>query len=106
MFPGLWRFAARHRRMVARELSRSFDRTRFVDALRRLVPEIEDQDLVPGGAGVRAQAVMPSGDLVHDFMWIERPGAVHVLNAPSPAATASLAIGSEIARRARAALAA
>ncbi|HEX9886725.1 MAG TPA: L-2-hydroxyglutarate oxidase [Longimicrobiales bacterium] len=103
-FVGLWRFAARHRRMVGRELARSFDRRRFVDALRRLVPEITAGDLVPGGSGVRAQAVLPSGELVHDFLWIERPGAVHVLNAPSPAATASLAIGSEIARRARKAL--
>jgi L-2-hydroxyglutarate oxidase len=103
-FVGLWRFAARHRRMAGRELARSFDRRRFVDALRRLVPEITAGDLVPGGSGVRAQAVLPSGELVHDFLWIERPGAVHVLNAPSPAATASLAIGSEIARRARKAL--
>jgi L-2-hydroxyglutarate oxidase len=106
LFPGLWRFALRHRRMVARELTRSFRRGRFIDALRRLVPELRADDLVPGGAGVRAQAVLPSGDFVQDFHWIERSGAVHVLNAPSPAATASLAIGSEIARRARRALAA
>ncbi len=99
-FPGLWRFALRHPRMVGRELGQSFDRRRFVGALRRLVPEVRSEDLVPGGAGVRAQAVLPSGDLVHDFLWVERPGAVHVINAPSPAATASLAIGEEIARRA------
>jgi L-2-hydroxyglutarate oxidase len=104
LFPGLWRFALKHRRMVTRELARSLSKARFVEALRRLVPEVGDDDLVPGGAGVRAQAVLPDGEFVHDFHWIERPGAVHVLNAPSPAATASLAIGSEIARRARRAL--
>ena len=82
---------------MARELAQSMSRRRFLEALRRLVPELEGDDLVPGGAGVRAQGVLPSGDFVHDFHWIERRGAVHVLSAPSPAATASLAIGSEIA---------
>lgn len=99
-YPGLWRFAFRHRRMVARELAQSFDRRRFVAALRRLIPEIEDDDLVPGGAGVRAQAVLPSGDFVHDFLWLQGGGAVHAVNTPSPAATASLSIGAEVARRA------
>ncbi|MGD8320595.1 MAG: L-2-hydroxyglutarate oxidase, partial [Gemmatimonadota bacterium] len=103
-FPGLWRFAGRHRGMVIRELAQSFDRARFVRALRRLVPEVGDDDLVPGGSGVRAQAVLPSGDFVHDFLWIEGPGAVHVINAPSPAATASLAIGDEVAHKALSAL--
>lgn len=101
-YPGLWRFVLRHPRMVARELGQSFDRRRFVRALRRLVPDIEEDDLRPGGSGVRAQAVLPNGDFVHDFLWVDGPGAVHVINAPSPAATASLAIGEEIARRARA----
>jgi len=99
-YPGLWRFAVRNRRMVARELGQSLDRRRFIAALRRLIPEIQDTDLVPGGAGVRAQAMLPSGDFVHDFLWIDGPGAVHVVNAPSPAATASLVIGEEIADRA------
>ena len=99
-YPGLWRFAAKHRRMVVRELRQSFDRRLFVAALRRLVPEIQDDDLVPGGAGVRAQAMLPSGDFVHDFVWIQGDGAVHAVNAPSPAATASLAIGGEVADRA------
>jgi L-2-hydroxyglutarate oxidase len=103
-FPGLWRFAVRHRRMVARELSQSFDRARFVRALRRLIPEIAEGDLVPGGSGVRAQAMLPTGEFVHDFLWIEGEGAIHAVNAPSPAATASLSIGREIARRARALL--
>jgi L-2-hydroxyglutarate oxidase len=104
LFSGLWRFVFRHRRMISRELAQSMSRRRFLAALQRLIPEIEDGDVVAGGAGVRAQAMLPSGDFVHDFSWIERPGAVHVLNAPSPAATASLAIGSEIASRAKAAL--
>ncbi len=103
-FPGLWRFVARHRHMVARELAQSFDRRRFVAALRRLVPEIRDDDLVPGGSGVRAQGMLASGQLVEDFEWIERPGAVHVISAPSPAATASLVIGEEVARKVRTAL--
>ena len=96
--------------MVARELAQSFDRRRFVRALQRLVPEITAADLAPPPAGdephagVRAQAVLPSGEFVHDFLWMEEPGAVHVINAPSPAATASLSIGREVARRARALL--
>jgi len=100
-FPGLRRFLARHGRMAANELARSFSKRRFTDALRRLVPEIEPADLEPGGAGVRAQAMLPSGELVHDFLILERPRALHLLNAPSPAATASLAIGEELARRVR-----
>jgi L-2-hydroxyglutarate oxidase len=99
-FLGLWRFAGRHHRMIARELAQSFDRRRFVSALSRLVPEVGPDDLVPGGTGVRAQAVLPSGEFVHDFLWAESTGIVHAINAPSPAATASLAIGEEIARRA------
>lgn len=99
-FPGLWRFAFRHPQMVARELAQSVDRRRFVEALRRLVPEVGDDDLRPGSAGVRAQAVLSNGDFVHDFLWVEAPGAVHVVNAPSPAATASLVIGEEVAERA------
>jgi len=98
-FPGLRRFVTGHARMVASELARSFSRHRFADALRRLVPDVRDADLVHGGAGVRAQAVLPSGEFVHDFLWIERPDALHVLNAPSPAATAALAIAREIAGR-------
>lgn len=105
-FPGLWRFVGRHRRMVAEELLQSASPRRFARALQRLVPALEPRDLVAGHSGVRAQAVRPSGALVDDFLWEEGPGAVHVLNAPSPAATASLAIGHEVARRAASALAA
>lgn len=103
-FPGLWRFLARHPRMVRRELLQSALPSRFLASLRRLVPELEARDLIPGGSGVRAQAVLPNGEFVHDFLWIQRPGAVHVVNAPSPAATAALTIGREIAQRAGAAL--
>lgn len=70
-----------------------------MQSLQRLVPEITGDDLLPGPVGVRAQAMRPDGSFVDDFDFLERPGALHVLNAPSPAATASLAIGEEIAAR-------
>ena len=78
------------------ELRRSFSRELFCRSLQRLVPEIQPADLATGGSGVRAQAIAPEGELVQDFRLIARPNALHVLNAPSPAATASLAIGAEI----------
>jgi len=96
-FPGLWRFLNQHRRMCWEEMKRSFSRRLFCQALQRLVPEIRADDLAPGGAGVRAQAMSPQGELIHDFSLVRRPRALHVLNAPSPAATAALAIGGEIA---------
>jgi L-2-hydroxyglutarate oxidase len=96
-FPGLWRFLAKHKRMSWEELRRSFSRQLFCASLQRLVPDIRADDLSPGGAGVRAQAMSPDGNLVQDFCLLHRPRALHVLNAPSPAATASLAIGEEIA---------
>jgi L-2-hydroxyglutarate oxidase len=95
-FPGLWRFLARYPAMVRTELAQSFSHARFCRALQRLVPEIRPEDLAPGGAGVRAQAMSPAGELVQDFHLVRRDHALHVLNAPSPAATASLAIGEEI----------
>lgn len=99
-YPGLWRMAARYWRTGLAEQWRSLNKRAFVRALQRLVPEVQPKDLVPAGAGVRAQALDRSGRLVDDF-WIE-PGErmIHVLNAPSPAATASLMIGREIADRA------
>lgn len=96
---GFWRFVAVHRRMVARELRQSLSRRLFLASLQRLVPELQDADLQTGGAGVRIQAMQRDGGLVSDFLWIEAPGALHVLSAPSPAATASLEIGTEIATR-------
>jgi (S)-2-hydroxyglutarate dehydrogenase len=96
-FSGLWRFLAQHKRMSWEELRRSFSRRLFCESLQRLVPEIREEDLSPGGAGVRAQAMSPEGALVQDFCLLNRPQALHVLNAPSPAATAALAIGEDIA---------
>lgn len=95
-FPGLWRFLKRYPSVSWYELRRSFSRELFCESLQRLVPEIRVDDIEPGGAGVRAQAMMPSGDLVQDFLFAERPRALHLLNAPSPGATASLAIGAEV----------
>ena len=95
-FSGLWRFLAEHPAMCAAELARSFSRELFAKSLQRLVPGIQAGDLEPGGAGVRAQAMSRDGALVNDFWLVERPNALHILNAPSPAATASLAIAEEV----------
>ena len=97
MYAGFWRFLRRYPSMCWFELRRSFSRQLFCRSLQRLVPEIQPSDLATGGSGVRAQAIAPEGELVQDFRFIARPNALHVLNAPSPAATASLAIGAEIA---------
>jgi L-2-hydroxyglutarate oxidase LhgO len=95
-YGGLWRFLRKYPSMCWYELRRSFSKALFCRSLQRLVPEIQPGDLAQGGSGVRAQAIAPEGDLVQDFRLIARPNALHVLNAPSPAATASLAIGREI----------
>ena len=96
-FPGLWRFLRRYPGMAFTELAQSFSRARFCRALQRLVPEVRPEHLAPGGSGVRAQAMTPQGELVQDFHIVARERALHILNAPSPAATASLAIGGHIA---------
>lgn len=96
-FPGLWRFLKRYPSMAFTGLAQSLSRDRFCRALQRLVPEVTLEHLAPGGAGVRAQAMTPQGDLVQDFHIVARDHALHILNAPSPAATASLAIGRHIA---------
>ena len=98
-FPGLWRFLARYPRMCFDEMRRSFSKQLFCESLQRLVPEITIDDLEEGGAGVRAQAMNPSGDLVQDFHFVHGPRVLHVVNAPSPGATSSLAIGQEITDR-------
>jgi L-2-hydroxyglutarate oxidase LhgO len=85
--------------MCGYEIRRSLSRGEFCRSLQRLVPEIRADDLETGGAGVRAQAMTPDGKLVEDFHFEEQRGILHVLNAPSPAATAALAIGSKIAER-------
>jgi L-2-hydroxyglutarate oxidase len=98
-WPGTWRIAGRHWRYGAGELRRSVSKGAFTEAVRRLLPGVREDDLVPAPAGVRAQAVLRDGTLVDDFLIREGVRAVHVLNAPSPAATASLAIGREVGRR-------
>lgn len=103
-WPGSWRMAARHWRYGAGEIRRSVSKSAFAEAVRRLLPAVTAADLVASAAGVRAQAVLRDGTLVDDFLIQEAPRTVHVLNAPSPAATASLPIGREIAGRALAAL--
>ena len=99
-WPGFWHVARRHWRTAIAEQARSLSRTRFARACAALVPEITAADLAQGGAGVRAQAVARDGALLDDFAFAEGERMVHVLNAPSPAATASLAIGEDVAERA------
>ncbi|MFF7752400.1 L-2-hydroxyglutarate oxidase [Streptomyces sp. NPDC007971] len=99
-WPGSWVIARRHWRYGAGELRRSVSKGAFLEAVRRLLPAVEEGDLVRAPAGVRAQAVLRDGTLVDDFLIQEGARTVHVLNAPSPAATASLPIGREVGRRA------
>jgi L-2-hydroxyglutarate oxidase len=96
LFPGLWRFLRRYPAMAFTELAQSLSKDHFCKTLQRLVPDIRVDDLEPGHAGVRAQAMNAAGDLVNDFHLLIRNNAIHVLNAPSPGATASLAIGEYI----------
>jgi (S)-2-hydroxyglutarate dehydrogenase len=96
-FSGFWAMGRRYWKMGFYEYYRSLSRGAFLKALQKLVPELQDSDLEPGGSGVRAQAVTVRGSMVDDFLILEAPNAIHVLNAPSPAATASLAIGRHIA---------
>jgi L-2-hydroxyglutarate oxidase len=98
-YRGMWSFLQRYPKMCWDELRRSFSRELFCKSLQRLVPELQPEDLESGGSGVRAQALAPNGDLIQDFQFALAPGAVHVINAPSPGATASLAIGSAICER-------
>jgi (S)-2-hydroxyglutarate dehydrogenase len=98
-YAGFWRLVAKHARSGLEEMHRSFSKKAFVRSLQKLIPEIREDDLVPGGAGVRAQALRPDGGLVDDFLIVNSPSAIHVCNAPSPAATASLEIGRVIAER-------
>jgi len=95
-YPGIWRFLFRYPRMCWDELRRSFSKRLFCASLQKLVPEIQEVDLATGGAGVRAQAIERDGGLVQDFRFVTGRRVLHVLNAPSPAATAALAIGEEI----------
>lgn len=98
-YPGFWRLASRHWRIGLGEIWRSLSRRAFVRSLQRLVPDVIEAHLLPAPAGVRAQAVAIDGKLVDDFLWVDTNRAIHVLNAPSPAATASLAIGEQIVQK-------
>jgi L-2-hydroxyglutarate oxidase len=98
-FPGTWRLARKYAATGVREVARSLSRRRFADSLARLVPSVTADDLVPAAAGVRAQAMLPDGSLVDDFLFDLADRQVHVLNAPSPAATSSLEIGRHVADR-------
>jgi L-2-hydroxyglutarate oxidase len=91
-FGGFWRFLAKYPSMWTYELKRSLSLPEFCRSLQRLVPEVRPAHLSPGGAGVRAQAMAPDGSLIQDFEYLSRENALHLLNAPSPGATASLAI--------------
>jgi len=95
-FSGFWRMARQHWRNGLSEWHRSLSKSAFVRALQRLLPEVGENDLVPGGSGVRAQALKPDGALVDDFQFVPSGKVLHVLNVPSPAATASLTIGKAI----------
>jgi len=103
-FPGFWRMAGKHWRNALDEWHRSLSKPAFVRALQRLLPEVGEKDLVPGGSGVRAQALKPDGALVEDFQFVPSGKVLHVLNVPSPAATASLTIGKAIVETAAASL--
>ncbi len=98
-YPAFWRLVGRNWRTGAGEIWRSLSKKAFVRGLRRLVPEVKEDDLVPTEAGVRAQALMKDGALMDDFLIVEGERSVHVLNAPSPAATACIPIGQSIADR-------
>lgn len=96
VYPGLWRLARHNMAYAWSEVRRSLSRRRFAQSVARLVPAVTEADIVRAGAGVRAQAIRPDGRLVDDFLFVRRPGQVHVLNAPSPAATSSLEIAKHI----------
>jgi len=103
-YSGFWRMAGKHWRNGMGEWYRSLSKSAFVHALQRLLPEVQESDLVPGGSGVRAQALNPDGALVDDFQFVPSGKVLHVLNVPSPAATASLMIGKTIVDTAAASL--
>jgi L-2-hydroxyglutarate oxidase len=105
-YPGFWRFLQRYPSMCWKEFRQSYSREIFCHSLQRLVPDLQLEDLIRGGAGVRAQALTKTGELVQDFHFASQARALHVLNAPSPAATACLSIAEEIIRAAEDAIAA
>ncbi|MEB3102228.1 L-2-hydroxyglutarate oxidase [Ferviditalea candida] len=98
-YPGFWKLASKFWREGMEEMVRSYSKRAFVRSLQQLIPEIEEKDLIPAPAGVRAQALKPDGSLVDDFYFIDGRKSIHVCNAPSPAATASIQIGQAIVER-------
>lgn len=98
-YGGFWRMAGRHLDEGWMEVRRSLSKALFVRSLQQMIPEVQESDLMPAPAGVRAQALLPDGSLVDDFQLVDGLNAIHVCNAPSPAATASLEIGREIVAR-------
>lgn len=100
-YRGFWRFFLRYPTLCWQEFKRSYSKMLFCRSLQRLVPDLQIDDLQEGGSGVRAQALSPAGELVQDFYFVRQPQALHVLNAPSPGATASLAIADEVIDRAQ-----
>jgi len=98
---GFWRMAFKYWKMSISETYRSYSKAAFVKALQRLIPELKMEDVHPAGSGVRAQALSAEGKLLDDFSIVEKANQIHVLNAPSPAATASLSIGETIAGMAK-----
>ena len=95
-YPAFWKMVKPYWRTGLGEMVRSFSKKAFVNALQKLIPDITADDLIPGGSGVRAQALANTGQLLDDFYIIQHEHTIHVLNAPSPAATASFAIAREI----------
>lgn len=96
-YSGFWHMALKHWKMGFGEFYRSYNKVAFVKALQRLLPDLRMEDVHPSGSGIRAQALEPNGNLVDDFRIVEAACMIHVLNAPSPAATASISIGQTIA---------
>jgi (S)-2-hydroxyglutarate dehydrogenase len=100
-YPGLWKLASKHLDEGMKEIIRSFSKKAFVKSLQELIPEVQEDDIIPTHAGVRAQALKDNGQLVDDFLIIENAHSLHVCNAPSPAATSSLEIGKVIVEKIR-----
>lgn len=99
-FGGTWKFFAKHWRFGVDEYRRAFSKRLFLERLRALIPDLQMDDLVPGRAGVRAMALASEGEMIDDFKIKHHGNALHIINAPSPAATASLAVGAEVAKQA------
>lgn len=100
-FPGFWRMARKYWKTGMGEMYRSYSKSAFLKALQRLLPDLQERDLQSGGSGVRAQAIASNGMLIDDFVVLHSDNTLHVLNAPSPGATSSLAIGQYIAEQAQ-----